>query len=141
MSNVDCSTSSKAVKVSNTEQLFPRFFGPSHKITVTAECLVYDYTQRLCPTYSGGFWEFYMVDGAFFMVPSCLTQEKHDVMWSDNCFEGKMSPEAIGITACLFAFNYVCNLTGSNEHIELYYNLLAFAHEHVEAGVIARAID
>jgi hypothetical protein len=54
--------------------------------------------------YSGGLWEFYTLsNGGFYMAPST------DVIFHvscDNMFEGDLSGDALGITACLYAY---CN--------------------------------
>jgi hypothetical protein len=56
-------------------------------------------------------------------------------------FEGQMSADAAGITACLFALSHL-SFQIQHENIENHYHQLRdCALEHAEAGVILAAID
>jgi Antirestriction protein len=58
-----------------------------------------------------------------------------------NGFEGSMSADAAGITACLFALSHV-SFQIQHDCIASHFHLLRdFALEHAEASVILAAID
>jgi hypothetical protein len=59
-----------------------------------------------------------------------------------NGFQGSMSADAAGITACLFAFNGSANRTHESRLIDADYGLRDYAlRHHPEAAIIAAAID
>ena len=116
----------------------PHFFGS--KLT-RAEMLVYQWMGTLCPSYAGGYWHFYRLsNGGFYMAP---TGEDSFVVTVSNDYQGTMSADAAGVTACLFAFNQLANTQGPEQErfIELFYQLRDFAASHQEAREIFRAID
>jgi len=120
-------------------QTLPHYFGA--KLT-RAELLVYHWMGTLCPQYSGGYWAFYRLsNGGFYMAP--VSDEPLAVHVATNGYVGVMSPDAAGITACLFAFNQLANTEGREQErfIELYYQLRDFLAFHKDGGEIFRAID
>jgi hypothetical protein len=103
--------------------------------------MVYQFATQLAAAYSGGYWNFYLLsNGGFFMAPN-LDQSFEIV--ADNGYEGKMSPEALGITACLYTYsNLSFNVGAFGETCgQHYHRLLDFAMEHPERGAIKSAID
>lgn len=62
-----------------------------------------------------------------------------------NAFDGELSSDAAGIVATLFALGQIAEeIQGTAEAdavIDHYYCLREFSSEHVEAGLIFRAID
>jgi len=58
-----------------------------------------------------------------------------------NGYEGKVSADAAGIIASMFALNYLCNESASDKIIDQYYLLRDFASCHSEANSILQAID
>lgn len=67
------------------------------------EPYVYAVTEKLADEYSGGYWNLYTLsNGAFFMAPDT---EKYFKVVSPNGYEGILSADALGITACLYAFS------------------------------------
>jgi hypothetical protein len=114
----------------------PKVFGVSDMLR--AEALVYGWMRRLCKEYNGGHWDFYLAsNNAFFMAPS--NAGKLRLSWQH--VEGLFSPEAAGIAVCMFAWNQLCNATGRDQHIELYYALRELAIEHAESGLIMQLTD
>jgi len=62
---------------------------------------------------------------------------------ADNGYEGSMSAEALGITACLYAYSNLSFGDGSfgEKCSRNYHCLFEFAMQHPEAGAIRAAID
>jgi len=58
-----------------------------------------------------------------------------------NGYAGRMSAEAAGITACLFAFSHLSFRIPDEVISGHYYQLRDFALEHAEASAILAAID
>ena len=61
-----------------------------------------------------------------------------------NGYEGKMSADALGITACLYAYSHLSfsgNAAFAEVCAEHYHSLRAFMLEHAEASAILSAID
>jgi hypothetical protein len=82
-------------------QLLPRHFG-RHMLTV--EYAVYAFMRKLTNQYTGGYWHYFeLSNGGFYMAPA------HDTpftIWVEgNGFEGTLSADAAGVTACLFALS------------------------------------
>lgn len=74
------------------------------------EPLIYGITERMAKDYAGGFWDFYMLsNGSFYMSPS--TDRRFSVS-CDNMFEGDLSGDALGITACLYAYSHLSFTNG-----------------------------
>jgi hypothetical protein len=109
---------------------------------IVFESYVYAWMKRLAgeKQYKGGYWNYYRLsNNGFYMAPS------HDKAFhlsnADNYFDGSVTPDAAGIIASLFALGQLCNRTGIKEHIELYYVLRDYAHQHPEHRLIFKAID
>lgn len=116
------------------EQL-PKKFGRQF---LRVESAVYMFMEKLSSEYDGGFWNFYTLsNGGFFMAPAMGSMK---IEWVENYFEGKMSADAAGLTACLFAFSYVAGL-GSERATEMFYKLREYAQHHDEQNLIFKAID
>jgi hypothetical protein len=119
--------------------VLPRYFGA--KLTY-AELLVYQWMGQLCEGYGGGYWNFRLLsNGGFYMAPQ--RDEPMQIRVETNGYEGAMSADAAGVTACLFAFCDMANRTGSEQErfIDLYYHLREYAACHAECAEILRAID
>lgn len=106
---------------------------------VTVEHHVFSFMHTLAADYRGGYWHFYeLSNGGFYMAP-----------WRDslllrvpgNGYEGSMTADAAGITACLFALSYL-SFRLSDESINRHFHLLRdFALQHAEISEIIAAID
>ena len=69
------------------------------------EPTVFTMAERLSPDYRGGYWLFYgLSNGGFYMAPD---SEAIHVVRSENGFVGPMSSDALGITACLYAYSHL----------------------------------
>lgn len=111
------------------------------RFPLTIEPTVFQFATQLTPAYSGGYWHFYTIDsGGFFMAPKL--DEVFQVI-ADNGYEGSMSAEALGITACLYAFSNLSFGDGTfgEKCAQHYHWLFDFAMQHREAGAIRAAID
>ncbi len=105
------------------------------------EPTIYGMADRLAPAYEGGYWHFYSLSNCgFYMAPA--THTFFDIR-CDNGFEGKVSADAFGITACLYAYSNLAFDQGPFAQVcaEHYHLLREFAVEHGEARAILRATD
>jgi hypothetical protein len=117
--------------------VLPKRFG-HHMLTV--ENAIYDFMAAHARTYRGGFWKFVeLTNGGFYMAP--VGEAIFDVHIEGNGFEGAMSSDAAGITACLFAFSHLSFQIQSDALVNHFYQLRDFALEHAEATAILAAID
>jgi hypothetical protein len=118
-------------------QILPRHFG-RHMLTV--EYAVYAFMRNLANQYTGGYWNYFeLSNGGFYMAPA------HDAPFNVGVdttgFEGQMSADAAGITACLFALSHLSFQIQHESIAEHYHQLRDFALDHAEASTILSAID
>jgi hypothetical protein len=127
-----------ARRVSDEERsrTLPRHFGANY---IIVEDAIYSWMDQLSEQYSGGFWQFYeLSNGGFYMAP---TYEGLAVQVEGKGYQGRMSGDAAGIVACLFAFSHLSFRIRDDMFARHYQLLLPFAAEHREAGAIVAAID
>ena len=116
-----------------------KLFGIGYVIKL--EPTVFTMAERLAPQYTGGYWQFHELgNGGFYMAPRFDTEF---AICCENGYEGKLSPDALGITACLYAF---CHISFGDGRVtetcaEQYHLLREFMFEHAEAGQILQATD
>ena len=115
-------------------------FGIHYSLNI--EPAVYSIASNLASEYRGAYWEFYSLsNGGFYMAPSSDTNYK---VSCDNGFGGTLSSDALGITACLYAYSHL-SFTANPNFADICSNhyqwLRAFMLEHVEASAILAAID
>ena len=105
------------------------------------EPAVFSIAEALAEAYTGGYWEFHdLSNGGFYMAP------RHDTEFTVSCengFQGNVSPDAFGITDCLYAYS---ELSFGEDRLaqvcaEHYHLLREYASQHPEAKLIHRAID
>lgn len=110
--------------------------------SLQVEPYIYTVTERLSQQYKGGYWQFYALSNkGFYMAP-----EKDAIyrVACENGYEGDLSADALGITACLYAYSH---LSGSNSKAiagacaQQYHLLREYMLGHPEARGILRAID
>jgi hypothetical protein len=133
------STKIDAREVPNDErlQILPRHFG-RHMLTV--EAAVYAFMRKLAKQYTGGYWNYFeLSNGGFYMAPAHETP--FDICVDTNGFENRMSADAAGITACLFALSHLSFQIQHDTIASHFHQLRDFALEHAEASVILAAID
>lgn len=139
-SGADHSTPVAARRVEDSQRInsLPRHFGNR---LLTFEGAVYDFMRRFSPDYRGGFWEFIeLSNGGFYMAPQQEGTFRFSV--DTNGYDGEMSPDAAGITVCLFACSHLsfryCDDQVFADH---FHRLREFAMDHAEASAIFAAID
>jgi hypothetical protein len=133
------SITNTTVSESERSAFVDRLFGISYATKL--EPTVFTIAERIAPEYSGGYWAFHELgNGGFYFAPSIGTP--FDVI-CENGFEGKLSPDALGITACLYAYSYLSFGDGRFAHTcaEHYHLLREFMFEHAEARAILQATD
>lgn len=75
-----------------------QLFGIRYVLTV--EPTVFHMTETIAPAYSGGYWQFHSLSNeGFYMAPRL---EDHFDVFCDNGYEGSLSADALGVTACLY---------------------------------------
>lgn len=105
------------------------------------EGAVYDFMRRFSPDYRGGFWNFIeLSNNGFYMSPEHEGTFRFSV--DTNGYAGEMSPDAAGITVCLFAYSHLSFRYSDNDvFAEHFHRLRDFAIGHAEASEIFAAID
>ena len=118
-----------------TEKLFGIHF------PLQLEPVIYGITDRMADEYSGGYWEFYTLsNGGFYMALSLNTC--FDVI-CDNQYQGVLSADALGITACLYAYSHLSFSDGRFGRVCAchYHRLREYMFEHPEVKAILGATD
>lgn len=111
------------------------------RFPITVEPMIFQFATQLAPAYTGGYWNFYRLsNGGFYMTPNL---DEPFAVTADNGYEVKMSADALGITACLYAYS---NLSFGEDRFgqkcgRHYHWLYEFAMQHPEAVAIRAAID
>jgi len=117
-------------------QLFGTYF------PFQVEPTIYQMASYISDQYQGSLWRMYRLsNGAFCMVPD---SEKDFTVVCENFFQGKLSADAFGVTACLYAYSYLSfsdNPTLAELCANQYHWLREYALEHPEANAIMAAID
>lgn len=103
---------------------------------------VFAMASRLSPDYCGGYWEFYLLpNGGFFMAP---VADHGFLVCANNGYEGRMSAEALGLTACLYVYSNA-TFTQVGQLLDVcadqFHKVREFAIGHPEASEIFQAID
>jgi hypothetical protein len=106
------------------------------------EPYIFVVAAKLSPEYRGGYWQFYELgNGGFYMAPDVDTWFS---VCCDNCYEGRLSGDALGITACLYAYSHLSFVAGeaiAEIYARQYHLLRNFMMEHVEVSAILAATD
>ena len=106
------------------------------------EPAIYTFAERLSVNYQGGYWNFHELgNDGFYMAPD---DREPFLVISDNGFEGIMSADAFGITACLYAYSHLSFTDDPNlaESCARQYHLLReFMFDHAEIKTILAATD
>jgi len=105
------------------------------------EPTIYHLTSLLSEDYIGGYWQFYTLSNrGFYMAPQ--SDRPFNVI-AENGFEGQLSADAVGITACLYAYSHLS--FGQDQMAkactEQYHLLRDYMLDHPEARAILSAID
>lgn len=136
MTTITCKKIEDGERINHTAELFGARF------PFALEPAIYSITSNLSREYTGGYWQFYALsNGGFYMAPDDDTKFS---VTCENGFEGTMSADALGVTACLYAYSHL-SFTDSPDFAEKcaqqYHLLREFMFEHPEAKIILRAID
>lgn len=116
--------------------ILPEHFG-IHMMRV--ENRIYDLLSAYGPQYRGGYWHFYeLSNGGFYMAPDC---EWVRLYVAGNHFDDRVSGDAAGIVACLFAFSIMSMEIPDERFSRHFHALREFAFDHPESTAIFAAID
>ena len=103
---------------------------------------IFAITSELSLDYHGGYWAFYSLgNGGFFMAPD---DDTRFTVRCENGYEGMMTADALGVTACLYAFSRLSFVATGNiaEVYARHYRLLReYAMDHAEVAAIIAATD
>ena len=119
-----------------TEMLFGTWF------PIRIEPVVYTFADRLSRDYHGGYWEFYTLsNGGFYMAPAA---DRLFHLICANQFEGDLTADALGITACLYTYSNL-SFSGPDAFADIcfdhYHWLREYMMEHPEVQAILAATD
>lgn len=116
-----------------------RLFGISYVLKL--EPTVFQFAEHLAVGYHGGYWQFYALsNGGFYMAPRTDTIY---AVSSLNGFDGEMTADALGLTACLYAYSNLSFGDGGFPEFcaDQYHLLREYMFGHAEVRSILRAID
>lgn len=123
-----------------------RLFGISYVLKL--EPTVFQFAEHLAADYHGGYWHFYdLSNGGFYMAPRTDTVY---AVSSLNGFDGEMTGDALGVTACLYSYSHLSfgdglTSTGNGRFAETcaqhYHLLREYMFGHAEVRSILQAID
>ena len=119
-----------------TEKLFGSWF------PMRIEPVVFSFAERLSKDYTGGYWEFNTLsNGGFYMAPA--GDRVYHVI-CENQFEGGLTADALGITACLYAYSNL-SFSGPDAFADIcfdhYHRLREYMMQHAEVEAILGATD
>ena len=115
----------------------PEFFG---RRAFIFESKVYDWMEFLSADYRGGYWEFYRLsNNGFYMAPK--TEKTFHMVNPGNYFDGELSADAAGISACCFTFSHLAFEHPDSVFAERFHQLRDFAVSHSESAKIFQLID
>jgi hypothetical protein len=138
-------TASRLVPEADRMNTVDKLFGLQYVLKL--EPLVFQFAEHLsAENYDYGYWAFYCLDsGGFYMAP-LGNASGTDVIYNVSCpngFDGQMTADALGITACLYAYSHLS--FGEGDFAETcanhYHWLREYAMDHPEVSSILRAID
>jgi hypothetical protein len=112
------------------------------------EPTVFGFAERLANEYQGGYWEFYALSNGGFYMARVSAGDGALHVTCDNGFEGQLSADALGITACLYAYSHLSfgdGVPGNGRLAQVcadqYHLLRDFMFGHPEVAGILKAID
>lgn len=115
----------------------PRHFGPRY---VLVENAVFDMMGRLCPRYTGGYWDFYeLSNGGLFMAPAGA--EQYRLECDGNGYAGDFTPYVAGIGVCAMTYSQLSFWPNGARMAEMYYRLRDFIELQPEARQLYALLD
>ncbi len=126
---------SDAQRINQTAQRFGAAF------SMKVEPVIYDMAAMLSVEYQGGYWDIFKLSNQGLYMAPCT--EKKFAASSPNGYTGTLSADALGITACLFAFSH---LSFDNDALaaicsQHFHWLREYAIDHAEVQAILAATD
>ena len=123
-------------RIQHTAELF------GIRFPLNIEPSVYSVAGNIASEYNGAYWGFYTLsNGGFYMAP--YSDQSYQVR-CENGYEGTLSADALGITACLYAYSHL-SFSSSSAFAEIcanhYHWLREYMLQHPEASKILSAID
>ena len=133
---ITCQKISDKQRIQHTANLF------GIRFPLNIEPAVYSIAGNIASAYNGAYWEFYVLsNGGFYMAP--CSEQLYQVS-CENGYEGTLSADALGITACLYAYSHL-SFSSDDAFAELcanhYHWLREYMLQHTEASSILKAID
>ena len=131
-----------SLRVPETDRMafVDNLFGISYVLKL--EPTVFRFAEQLAaPAYKGGYWEFQSLgNGGFYMAPRLDTIFR---VSCENGFQGKLTADALGITACLYAYSQLSFGDGAfAETCAQHFHLLReYMLDHAEVQSILSATD
>ena len=112
------------------------------RFPLNIEPAVYSIAGNIASQYNAAYWEFYaLCNGGFYMAPR---SDQSYLVSCDNGYEGQLSADALGITACLYAYSHL-SFNSAQSFAEIctnhYHWLREYMLQHSEASKIIGAID
>ncbi|MDI1308618.1 MAG: antirestriction protein [Methylotenera sp.] len=124
------------LRIQHTSDLF------GIRFPLNIEPTIYSITSNISEKYNGAYWEFYALSNDGFYMAPC-SDDAFQVS-CENGYQGQLSADALGITACLYAYSHL-SFSNNQKFAEIcanhYHWLREFMLEHDEAGAILGAID
>ena len=133
--SITCTVVPEPERLSFVEKLF------GLRYVTLLEPTVFDMAGMLAADYSGGYWEFFSLsNGGMFAAPR--GDDTFNVC-CQNGFEGKLSANALGLTAYLYAYSELSFGEGAFGDLcaTQYHLVREYMFQHTEARAILRAID
>ncbi len=129
----------EAVQVPENKRMgiLPKYLGMRYMML--GESLIYDCMGALCEAYDGGLWQMVeLSNDAFYM-----RQASPDAVWmtGPNGTTKRVSADAAGLVATLYAINSLAWRSMEPKISELYHRVLQYAGVHAEAAAIKALID
>jgi len=139
---MNCTTTIARQRLNDSERIdFPAQLFDVH-FPLLVEPIIYAFTESMSREYKGGYWEFYKLsNGGFYMAPD---SGSYFPVACQNGYEGVLSADALGITACLYAYSHLSFLDNpvlAETCAEQYHLLRDYMLEQTEAEAILGAID
>lgn len=137
-----CTTTITPQRLNDSERIAlpAQLFGVHFSLLV--EPFVYAITESMSHEYKGGYWQFFKLsNGSFYMAPD---SETYHPVACQNGYKGILSADALGITACLYAYSHLSFLDNpmlAETCTEQYHLLRNYMLEQTEAEGILEAID
>ncbi|MYN42761.1 antirestriction protein [Duganella sp. FT109W] len=118
-------------------RFLPQRFGPHFLL---AENTVYDTMGRLCVSYTGGYWDFYLLsNGGAFMAPTGAPA--YHLVGDGNGYDGWLPGKVTGMGVTAMALNRMSFMRGGARYAELFYCLRAYIGQQPEAGQLFALLD